>query len=161
MAEAHGESANPTPYAAGVYGTIIVTSLVAARRHDEAGDLVLVVLGTTLVLWLAHMWTGLVADRITHGAQFGMPHVRHLLREEAPLITSGLIPAAVVSLAWVDVLGHDAAVNAAIIIGLLELVAWGFLAARRIGSGLARVLAGLVFGLLGVGIVGLEVLITH
>jgi hypothetical protein len=162
-AATHGRSPiDAHSYEAAIYGTIIATALVTAQRHESARDIVVTLIGATVVLWLAHMWTGLVAARLEHGRRFTYARVRGLFHQERALLTSGALPAAIVALAWLDWVEHDTAVDIAIGAGLLELVAWGFYAARASESSvIARLGTGLVYGAFGVGILLLEILVSH
>ncbi|MCW2972722.1 MAG: hypothetical protein JWN72_995 [Thermoleophilia bacterium] len=153
---------DPHSFEAAIYGTIIATALVAAQRHETPRDIVVTLLGATVVLWLAHMWTGLVVGRVEHGPRFSRAKVAELFHQERALLTSGLLPALIVALAWVDWVERDTAVAIAVVAGLVELTAWGFYAARASETTIgARLVAGLVYGALGVGIVALEIVASH
>ena len=69
--EAAPERDRADHYAAAVYGSIVAAALIEAfrgRARARRGHRALV-LTTMAVFWLAHVWSGIVGDRIHHGPQ--------------------------------------------------------------------------------------------
>jgi len=145
-------------YAAAVYGSILVTGLIGSLRYDEdARTIVLTVLGTSAVFWLAHVWSELLAHRIETGQLVGWARVRRVAAVEWPMIEAGILPVVAVALAWAGVYSVRAGTNAALVVAIGQLVAWTLVAALRSGLGRAKSIAfALLDGLLGLGIVALE-----
>lgn len=117
-----------TPQIAGaLYGTISAAVIVAGWKGTVPSDLVFLLLGYVLTLWLAHSYANFVA----HGGQkSGWSDLRHTLAHEWPVAQSGLIVAAVV--AGGAVLGADAAdtQDVALLVCLVNLITWQLIAYR-------------------------------
>ena len=65
-------------------------------------------------------------------------------------------------LGWVGILDATNATRLALAIGIVQLLAWGFVLGRRVyGTWHGAVLAGLVDGAFGVGLVLLEIAVSH
>ena len=145
-------------YGAAVYGSVVATALVAAEfeEHASAQTMTLSLLATMLVLWLAHFWSETV------GAPIGRARLRSVAAAEWPLVEAGLVPVALLALAWAGAWSRDTGALLAIGAGILQLALWGLSAGlrahERLGTALAR---GLVDAALGLAIVGLEVGIHH
>lgn len=149
-------------YAAAVYGSILVTALIAALDHEHATPSALVggVAATVGVFWLAHVWSGLIGERVAAARRFDWRRTRHVIAEEWPMIESAVPPLVALALAWAGVYDVDTGITIALGIGIAHLFGWGFLIGRRTyGSLFASVATGVVEGALGVGIVLLETLI--
>ena len=79
--------------AGGVYGTILVTSIVAAADASEAiwRSLGIVVV-TTVVFWLAHVYAHAIASSVDRSAAFSLAEVRRIARHEWPLLQAAALP---------------------------------------------------------------------
>lgn len=145
-------------YGAAVYGSVVATALVAAEfeEHTGARTMTLSLLATMFVLWLAHLWSETV------GAPVGRARLRAVAAAEWPLVEAGLVPVALLALAWAGVWSRDTGALLAIAAGILQLAAWGLAAGLRSHERLAAAaVRGLVDAVLGLAIVGLEVGIHH
>jgi hypothetical protein len=146
-------------FAAAVYGSILVTALVAALDHEHAtkGALVGGVAATVGVFWLAHVWSGLVGQRAVEGGKFDWGAIRHIAAEEWPMIEAALLPLAALLLAWAGLWSTEVGIDIALGIGIAHLIGWGVVVGRRAyGTWFAAALTGIVDGALGIGIVVLE-----
>ena len=146
-----------------LYGTIITTALLATQRHGgEPDEVVVTLLMTGVVLWLAHAWTEIVVARVEHGERFHRAHIGEVLHEELPLVVASMVPAVIVATAWIGWVEADLAIDVAIGVGIAMLAGWGMLAARRSSPSWSRaVLVGVVDAALGVVIVVLEAAVLH
>jgi hypothetical protein len=138
----------PAKLARAIYGTILVTAVVAALSEDEDADpleIALAVLVTTLVFWLAHVYASMLANAV--GGRVTFADARELALEEWPLVQSAALPIAALLLAPVGVVSDYTAESLAIGVGLATLFLWGLLFGHR--QGLAP------FGLLLVATVNL------
>jgi hypothetical protein len=148
-----------------IYGTIVVLAVIVAGAKafpDESGHIAVLVIVTTLVLWLAHVYA--------HGIAFSVGHQVHLSREELTLIVrreSSIVEAGVPSvvallLGALGVIPTHVAIWASLGLGLTVLGAQGLVFARieRLGwlGTVAIVTANLMLGLL---LIVLKLLLTH
>ncbi len=151
-------------YAAAVYGSIVATALTGAFRQegaDAAGSAV-ALLSTMVVFWVAHVWSTLVGERIHHGLHFTFHHGIEVARSEWPLIESAFAPSAVFVLGWLGAIGDHTAATIALVVCVLQLLAWGFVLGRRAyASWWSAVVSGLLNGALGALIVLLEIEVLH
>ena len=151
-------------FAAGVYGSIVVTALVAAMRdsHASSRGSALSVLATTSVFWLAHVWSQITGEQIYAGASFSRRRAVEIARAEWPLIEAGVGPTVVLLLGWAGVLSTRAASTGALAICGLQLATWGYLVGRR-AYGRRRFAAVSALGTLLFGslLVALEISVLH
>jgi hypothetical protein len=147
-------------YKAAVYGSVVVAALLGALRAEDADahHMALAVISTTVVFWLAHVWAGVVSERLVLGHGYIRHHFRDQAKEEWPLVQAGFVPVFPLLLGWAGVVADDTASDVAMAFAIVQLVAWGFAVGRRSheGRGLA-LLSGVVTGALGVVIVLLEI----
>jgi hypothetical protein len=147
---------------AAVYGTLLVTSLVAVQaRSDSSPEFVAVTLFIGVaVFWLADVWTGLVALRMRRPISW--PDVWTVARVESPMLTAALLPAAIIALGMLDAVPVQVALDVALLVCIGQLFMWGLAVGRRRERGLpvALLVAG-VDCLLGCVIVVLKVLVLH
>ncbi|MBA2506970.1 MAG: hypothetical protein H0V29_13685 [Thermoleophilaceae bacterium] len=86
---------DPQRLAGAVYGTILVTALVAAySEYDEASSVEMLgaVVTSTIVLWLAHVYARVVSARMENPATPGL--FKEAARREAPVLGAAALPAA-------------------------------------------------------------------
>jgi hypothetical protein len=124
----------PAKLARAIYGTILVTAVVAALSEDEDAnplEIGLAVLATSLVFWLAHVYASMLATSV--GGRLTFAHARELAMEEWPLVQSSALPIAALLLAPVGVVSDYTAESLAIGVGLATLFLWGLLFGRRQG----------------------------
>lgn len=151
-------------HAAAIYGSIVAAAIAGAFReeHVSSEDTALALVSTLGVFWLAHLWSGIVAERIHLGSLFNASHVVAIARSEWPLVEAAFLPTAVLALGWAGLFGHDTASTLTIAVCDLQLLGWGFLAGRRaFDRWWAAALAGLADGVLGIALVLLEIAVLH
>ncbi|MEV0273543.1 hypothetical protein AB0H43_32640 [Hamadaea sp. NPDC050747] len=142
--------ASPRHQAAAIYGTIISGSVMAAAPQDSVLTVVVLVLVTVFVYWLAERYADLLGA-YAHGHHLTRADVRHSLSEGLPLIRASYAPLIVLIVA--ALLGADT--PAALTIAMGFTVAWlflmGFIAGRRRGvTGWPLVIVTGAAGLFGV-----------
>lgn len=151
---------DPETYREAVYGSILVTALIAALRHEHAPihALTITLVGTMVVFWLAHVWSSIVAERLRGASRLSVGQVRELATEEWPMLEVAFVPVVALVVGWLGFVSDDRAVNVALGLAVIQLAAWGFAVGRQIyGRALPAILFGIVDGLLGLAIVALEI----
>ncbi|GAA2458292.1 hypothetical protein [Streptomyces lavendulocolor] len=151
-------------YTGGVYGSMLAASVVIGA--GSLGDfprveLVLLLLLTGLVFWVAHVHAQLFGARLARQAPDRRVVLR-VCREEWPIVKAAVPPAAAVALSplfGLDVLG---ALWLALAVAVAGQVGWSVAAARRAGA-TRRLMAvtASVNLLLGLLIVALKIVLTH
>ncbi len=156
-----GDSRREFDYAAAVYGSVLVTALVGAtfEAHLDARTMTLTLLTTTLVFWLAHVWSEVMGVRLV-GTVPHWSNIRRVAVSEWPVVEAGFVPNALLALAWAGVYSRDTGAELAMVAALLQLAAWGFAAGWRTQHRLVpSIVTGAVDCAFGLAIVGLEVAI--
>jgi hypothetical protein len=158
---AEHESGRPD-YANAIYGSLLVTSLIAVQwRHEPSTDFIAFSLFVSvIVFWLAHVWSEIVNLRV-HGP-ITAREARDIAFQEAPMLASAVLPALVLALYRVLGLPVDTVITAALIVCIGQLFVWGLVVGRAAHS--SRWLAlrvAIVDSLLGVVIVVLKVTVIH
>jgi hypothetical protein len=164
MAEAPREHTPADFYAAAIYGSILAASLIAVFRaeHDSPETIAFALLGTMAVFFLAHTWSAILGERIHLGRGLGWPRIRAVARAEWPLLEAAAAPSLALLLGWVGILGARTSETLALAVCIVQLFAWGFAVGRRAYHVLWGALAaGIADGLLGLGLVWLEVTVVH
>jgi hypothetical protein len=149
--------------AGGIYGTILVMSVIAAAdfREDLWTSLQIVVV-TSLVFWLAHVYAHALALSLDEGSRFSVATVRRVSRHEWPLIQAAVLPSLVLLLGALGLFGVKTTYRLAMAVGLASLVWWGLVVARKESLG-PRMTAAVVVvnGTFGLFVVALKELVSH
>jgi hypothetical protein len=148
-----------------VYGTIVALGvLVGGARAfpHEAGHIAVLVVVTSVVFWLAHVYAHGLGGSVARDRRLTLAELRLLARHEAAIIEAALIPSAVLLLGAFHLISTKAAVWLALGSGLAVLVAEGVLFARIGRLGWVATLGIVSVNLaLGFVLVGLKLLVTH
>jgi hypothetical protein len=149
-------------YANAIYGSLLVTSLIAVQwRGEPSTDFIAFsLLVSVVVFWLAHVWSEIVNLRV-HGP-ISAGEARAIAFQEAPMLAAAVLPALVLALYRVFGLPVDAVISAALIVCIGQLFVWGLVVGRAAHS--SRWIAlrvAIVDSLLGVVIVVLKVTVIH
>ncbi|MBO2447434.1 hypothetical protein J4573_10080 [Actinomadura barringtoniae] len=152
-------------YAGAVYGSLLAASVVvgSAPRHTPtpALSLVVLLLATGVVFWLAHVYASLAGDR-EKGAPLTKQEVRQVGSREWPLAQAAVPPAAAAALCWLLGLSNATAAWCALFVALASQVGWTVVAGTRSNAKpLLIVVSAVVNLLLGLVIVMLKVVLTH
>ena len=148
-----------------VYGTIVVLAVVVASGKaypDEPGRVAAIVVITTVVFWLAHVYAHALAHSINRKAPLSLADLRRIGRHEIALVQAGVPSVVALLLGAIGVLSADTSIWAAIAMGLAVLGVEGVVFARveRLGAlGTVAVITGNLT--LGLVLVALKVLVTH
>ena len=151
-------------YTSAVYGSILAAALIEALRaeHVAAEAIALSLLSTMVVFWLAHVWSGLVGDRIRHGPRPQLHRVIGVARAEWPLVEASFVPLLALLLGWAGLYGNQTAARIALAACIGQLVVWGLIVGHRAYEHWwAGALAGLTNGVLGLALIFLEVQVLH
>jgi hypothetical protein len=152
----------PPDFATAIYGSLLVTSLVAVQwRHEPSVEAIgLSLLFAVFVFWLAHAWSRIVNQRV-RGPISGR-HALAIAKAETPLLIAAIPPTLVLALGRFPQLSTDQVVAAALIVCIGQLFVWGIVVGRAAHSSWALALrVAIVDSLLGIVIVGLKVAVLH
>jgi hypothetical protein len=147
-------------FGSAVYGSILVAALVGAmfEEHVAAQTMTLSLLGSVIVFWIAHAWSEVLGERVEDGPMFDRARVKAITMEEWPLVEAGILPSLLLALAWAGLYPRHLGAVLALSAAVLQLVGWGILAGHRTQPTWRRALVvGAVDGLLGLGIVAIEI----
>jgi hypothetical protein len=166
IADAHADRAvgdgRPRSYTPAIYGSLLVTTLIAVQwRYDPVPELIAASLVVSVgVFWLTHVWSA-VMDRRVRGPVSGA-EARELATTEISMLSSVVVPAAVLGLWRTASLTVDMAIAIALVVSIAQLFLWGFVVGRAAHAGWFRaVVFGLVDCALGIAIVAFKVLVIH
>jgi hypothetical protein len=148
-----------------VYGTIVTLAIIAAGARaypDQPGYIAALVVVTTGVLWLAHVYSHGLAYSVSRDEHLSRADLAHIARRELSIVEAGVPSVLALLLGAVGLFDADTAVWIALGLGLAVLAAQGIIFARaerlgRLGT-LGVVAANLALGLL---LVVLKVLVAH
>jgi hypothetical protein len=118
----------PERIAGSVYGTIVVLGVLAAGSESEAIDaweLDVLMVGTVLVLWIAHVYAHGIADSVSAGKPLDREAIRSLAVREVSIVLAAVGPAIVLLLGAFGLMGDENAVWLALAIGTLVLAFQG------------------------------------
>lgn len=125
-----------TDYTGGVYGSLLAGSVVVgagAASSVSRVELVLLLMSTGLVFWIAHVHAQLFGARLAQQALDGRA-VLHVCRDEWPIVKAAVPPAAAVAVS--PLLGLDPQGGAwlALAVAVAGQMGWSAAAARRAGG---------------------------
>jgi hypothetical protein len=152
-----------------VYGVVLVSGLmviVANQSDAEAGEVLLKVVGTSVVFWLAHVYAGAVAD-LGHDHGEDDPRrprlvraLRHSIEHSWGLLVAAVVPAVILGLGVVGLIRPEAAIWGTLWVDVTILAFLGYWGVSRWeGRWWARVLGAAATALLGVALILLKALI--
>ncbi|MET8225683.1 hypothetical protein ACWERY_10270 [Streptomyces sp. NPDC004082] len=151
-------------YTGGVYGSMLAASVVIGAGtlgSFPRTELVLLLLLTGVVFWVAHVHAQLFGARLAQQA-LDRRAVLHVCREEWPIVKAAVPPAAAVAVSPLLGLDVQGAVWLALSVAVAGQVGWSVAAARRAGAS-RRLMAStasvnLVLGLL---IITFKIVLKH
>ncbi|MDO9456015.1 hypothetical protein [Nocardioides sp.] len=150
-----------------VYGNILVLAAVVAETPHavEEGHAAFLVVATTVTTFLAHVLAhavgGVVGQDLTTPRPRGAG--REDLRDAQPILSSGVLPAAILAAAWLLELKPELALVLASVTVVLRLAGMGLVVARLSGRAPAprQLYAGILLAAVSVVVVALKVTLTH
>jgi hypothetical protein len=143
-----------------VYGLVLVTALVAVGWEEDTDfEVLLYVVGTVVIFWLAHIYAAVVASRAEHPAKPMRAAIGDGARHASGMLVAMLVPAALLLLGTVGLVEEYTAYFLALASGIVMLAVIGYANAARNGSSWPWRIAGLVATtLLGMLVIGLSIL---
>jgi len=145
-----------------IYGSLLITTLVAAQsRHDANPEFIgFSVLVSVLVFWLMEVWSGLVGLRVQ--GPITMAETRAVALHDSPMLAAAILPILALATWRFHILDVDQAIALALMVSVGQLFLWGLVVGRALGKGwpVAFVVA-IGDCLLGLLIVVLKVLVIH
>lgn len=151
-------------YTGGVYGSMLAASVVIGAGTLGSFprlELVLLLLLTGVVFWIAHVHAQLFGARL---AQQSLDRriVLHVCRDEWPIVKAAVPPAAAVAISPLLGLDVQGALWLALAVAVAGQVGWSAAAARRAGASwrLATATASVNL-LLGLLIISFKIFLTH
>jgi hypothetical protein len=148
-----------------VYGTIVVLAVIVAGAKaypKDPGHVAAVVIVTTVVFWLAHVYSEALAHSITSNEHLSFAELRRIAHHEAAILEAAVLPVAALLLGSFGVLSASASGWVALGLGLAVLAIQGIVFARteKLGPLGTVVVVALNLGL-GLVLVALKVVVTH
>ena len=148
----------------GVYGVVLVAALIAIGEENETDlDVLLFVVGTVVVFWLAHLYAGVVAaNGTTAGAALPLwTKIRRAAAHTGGLLLAVVPPTLILWLGVFGILDESVAYTASLLSGVVVLGIIGYLNAARTRRPLwMRIIATLTTAMLGVLVILLDIA-TH
>jgi hypothetical protein len=148
-----------------IYGTIIVLAvLVAGARAypHEAGHVAALVVVTSFVFWLAHVYSHGLGHSVAHDEHLSLAELGRIARREAAILEAAVLPVAALVLGVLGLVSTETAVWIAFGLGLLVLAVQGLVFARVERLGLLATVAVVAANLgLGIALVALKLVVTH
>jgi hypothetical protein len=149
--------------AGGIYGTILVTSIIAAADFDEnIWRSLALVLVTGFVFWLAHLYAHALAASLEQRQTMSFDVVRRVAVHEWPLLQAAFLPSFMLLLGAVGLVETKTAYRLAVGVGVATLIWWGLVFSRKEGlSRRATAAVVLVNAAFGTFLVALKELVGH
>ncbi|MFI7061292.1 hypothetical protein ACIBL3_09935 [Kribbella sp. NPDC050124] len=155
----------PSDYAGAIYGSLLAASVVAGtgpgQEPPHPGELMVLLLATGVVFWLAHVYAHLVGEHSTR-ALMSWREFRVAGRREWPIVQAAVPPAAAAGIAGLLGVPDAGAAWLALAVAVGSQLGWALYVAARAGATWTRlVAAGVVNLVLGLVIVLLKAALTH
>lgn len=142
-----------------LYGLIIVTAtLVAEKDHvEDAPDALGLLVGTALVLLLAHTYSAALAKRAADRHALGVVGRRLVVLDNVPVVLAIVVPAVLFVVAWLDGISLRTAYVVSITSSVVLLFALGLYQGRAAAMSWTRsVLTGAAAAAIGLVVIGFE-----
>ena len=152
-----------------VYATIIQLAAFAIFDQGDGPvteasfrEIAAVSLSPMIAVALAHTFAEILDHQIAHGNRFQWRDVGELVRPNLQFVYVGLAPILITIPFALTGATNDLVVNTVYAFGVASLFIWGFIAARRSGRPVrGQFLYALAYGILGLIVVVIELLLTH
>jgi len=152
---------NVSNYAAGVYGTIIAASVLAAGANETTRGVVALVVVTLIVYWLAEQYAFALAHSLA-GHRADKAQLMHGLREGFPMVQASYLPVAVLIGCWAIGLDNNTSINIAMSTCVVVLFVLGYRGGVKRGLPLrGRLISAAIAGSFGVAVVLLKLIVSH
>lgn len=149
--------------AGAIYGTILVTSIIAAADSSDAiWQSLGIVEVTVAVFWLAHVYAHALAWSLDGNEKFSRRGLRPIARKEWPLLQAAVVPSLALLAGGFGLIATQTAYWIAIGYGVVMLISWGLIFARQERlSRLATCAVVLANAFFGLAIVLLKEFVNH
>lgn len=146
--------------AAGIYGVIVSSAVMAASHVNGAVVLAMAVVTTLVVYWAAERYARLVAERIHDGRRPTWSQVRGQLTHGWEIVSASFLPLVVLEVTRLLGASLSAATLAALACStvLLILAGWEIGRHGQLTTG-ERLVSAAVAGLFGVGMIAMKALL--
>ncbi len=140
----------------------MATLTAAYATEKEPWRLAVIVVTTSLVLWIAHVYSHGLAESLDRRQRLNLGDLSEIMRRELGILLAALPPAAMLVVGALGIFAEKTAVWLALGIGLAALGAQGIRYARfeRFGLGGTLIAVGLNLAL-GLLVVALKVEVAH
>jgi hypothetical protein len=146
-----------------IYGTVIVSAVIVAAPDDDPDlELVLLTLATIAIVWIAHVFSEIVAGEhtVTNPPTPFKVVLGHAIGHGVGLLVAAILPIVCLLIGSLGGLTPPAAYYSALGVGVLTMAVLGwFVFAHRGNSWPIRLAGALCTALLGAGVVALNGLI--
>lgn len=146
------------------YGTVLVLAALALIEPDDVGGGLgwELVTGVGAATWAAHLYAEVVGDHLRHTSALGRKEYTRAMADGLPILLATVLPAAMLLLGRLDVLGHRLALWASVAVAVLQLAGVACFVGFAVSAHSSRawLFAG-VTAVFGVTVVGLKVLLGH
>jgi hypothetical protein len=143
-----------------IYGTVIVSAVIVAAPDDDPDiELVLLSLGTIAIVWVAHVFSEIIAGEhaVTNPPTPFRTVLAHAIGHGAGLLIAGILPIACLLVGSLGGFTQSGAYYASLAVGVLTMGVLGwFVFAHRGNSWPIRLLGAVGTALLGAGVVALN-----
>ena len=140
-----------------ITGTVVSAAVIAsAVGHLEETRLVVAILATAFIYWLAHLHARTLGDAVKHHTH-PIDALKEALAETWPILAAALVPAIILLVTQLAGVKIRTGAWIAVIASTVLLTVYSFLAGRRGGLGLGGSLVSAAVGAaLGLLVVGLK-----
>lgn len=148
-----------------IYATLALLAVLISidSSHTDPLHAVYIVTGTIVSLWAASIVATQMSRRLVFkGALNAREETKHQLRRHAPMLAALIFPLLMISLAMLNLIGLDDAINVSILSALALLVGWSIDSARSLGASKLPTFILVVVELsIGLAVVGLKIVAGH
>ncbi|RYV50936.1 hypothetical protein [Pengzhenrongella frigida] len=148
--------------AGAIYGTILATTVVAAAGHEPEtiDQAAILVLGTSVVFWLAHVYSLGLAARVVARRPLRRDEMVSLAIAEWPMLQSSWPILLALMLGVTGIVPRATAVDLAMAVGIGALFTYGFVIGRQEKLSWPKVLLNMaISGAFGLAILALKVFV--
>jgi hypothetical protein len=155
----------PTDYAGAIYGSLLAASVVTGtspgQHPPKPRELIVLLLATGVVFWLAHVYAEVVGRR-SDGAFLSRKDVRIAAEREWPIAQAAVPPAVAAGVGALLGLSDSAAAWLALLVALAGQLGWALYVAAKAGATRwGMVAAAVVYLVLGLIVVLLKAALSH
>ena len=140
-----------------ITGTVVSAAVIAAAvGHLEETRLVIAILATAFIYWLAHLHARTLGDAVKHHTH-PVDALKEALAETWPILAAALVPIIILIVTQLDGADIRNAAWTAVISSTVLLTVYSFFAGRRGGLGIGgSLVSGSIGAMLGIMIIVLK-----